>query len=85
LAEPAALATAAHILKNSTEIIGSIPSQTETYWGNLRNLIIVDHLLDIKFLRYKRLTQSYPSIYIVGLWRFLPASSRTVGSTLSTG
>jgi beta-glucosidase len=50
LAEPAALETAANILKYSTEIIGSTPLQTETYSGNLRNLIIVDNLLDIKFL-----------------------------------
>ncbi len=50
LAQPEAIATAANILRESTEIFGSVPLVLEKDSGNLRNLIVVDNLLDCEFL-----------------------------------
>ena len=49
LASPAARATARNILRDSTEAIGPYPLQVEAK-GNLRNLIVVDNILDREFL-----------------------------------
>lgn len=49
LAQPEALTAARDILQESTEVVGSVPLQIENL-TNLRNLIVVDNLLDCKFL-----------------------------------
>ncbi|HEY9851233.1 MAG TPA: glycoside hydrolase family 3 N-terminal domain-containing protein [Leptolyngbyaceae cyanobacterium] len=49
LARPEALTAAADILQESTEVFGQVPLQIENL-SNLRNLIVVDSLLDCKFL-----------------------------------
>lgn len=49
IGQPAALTTADNILKESTQVFGSVPLQIEKT-DRLQNLIVVDNLLDIKFL-----------------------------------
>lgn len=49
LASPAALATVNAILRDSCQVFGSVPLPKENLI-NLRNLIVVDNLLDCKFL-----------------------------------
>jgi beta-glucosidase len=50
LARPEAIASAANILRESTEIVGSVPLELAKESGNLRNLIVVDNLLSCEFL-----------------------------------
>jgi len=49
IASPDAFETVDHILRDSTEVFGSVPLDLENLI-NLRNLILVDDLLDCKFL-----------------------------------
>lgn len=49
IAQPASLATAVNILRETTEVFGSVPLQVANL-VNLRNLIVVDNLLDCKFI-----------------------------------
>jgi beta-glucosidase len=50
LAQPKAIATAANILRESTQVFGSVPLELAKESGNLRNLIVVDNILDCEFL-----------------------------------
>lgn len=58
LADPTAHATVSRILPDSTEVIGSLPLGIENLI-NLRNLIVLDDVLDCKFL-----TRHSPAIAI---------------------
>ncbi|MFB2936234.1 glycoside hydrolase family 3 N-terminal domain-containing protein [Aerosakkonemataceae cyanobacterium BLCC-F154] len=49
IAQPAAFETVDNILRDSTQVFGSLPLKTENLI-NLRNLILVDDLLDCKYL-----------------------------------
>lgn len=65
LAKPQAIATVANVLRETTELFGSVPLDLEKESGNLRNLIVVDNLLDCEFL-----CRTAPAIAIPEQWGY---------------
>ena len=57
LSQPTALATSADILRETQQVHGSVPLQSEKPPGVLRNLVVVDNLLGCNFV-----SQSTPAI-----------------------